>query len=284
MSIAVITQAYNEGFFLPIWLHHYGRLVGYENLFVIDDGSDDGSTDDPRIRNILRKEREPLNESEKASFISGYHAELLKRYDVAIFTDCDELIVVDPAAGVDFKTYIEAMIAVRSSCIRPIGFNVLHDVGREPAIDLDKSLFSQRHYLRFQKGYCKPLISSVPIQWTPGFHDCNLKTEVNKNLILFHLRSIDYQHSARRIRSLNTVEFSAHAIRANHSYHFRWEEDRYLKSLYDEQNAGIPTASRLELAEVFLRQVRGRDGGNPVVRVPARFTDAVQLSPSGGNP
>jgi len=38
-----MTMVFNERIFLPIWLAHYGVQFGYENLFIIDDGSNDGS-------------------------------------------------------------------------------------------------------------------------------------------------------------------------------------------------------------------------------------------------
>jgi hypothetical protein len=43
--IAAVTMAYNEAVFLPVWRRHYGAAVGEHNLFVLDHGSNDGSTD-----------------------------------------------------------------------------------------------------------------------------------------------------------------------------------------------------------------------------------------------
>ena len=42
---AAVTFVYNESFNLPLWRRHYGAQLGTENLFIVDDGSDDGSTD-----------------------------------------------------------------------------------------------------------------------------------------------------------------------------------------------------------------------------------------------
>lgn len=275
MKIAVITQVFNEDFFLPIWLNHYGRLFGYANLFVIDDGSDDGSLNDWRIRNIIKKKRAPLDESERAQFVSKVHSELLKKYDIVIYTDCDELIVLDPQAGGDLRDFLGQL---RVNCISFIGFNVLHDYGKEPDIDLKKPLFSQRHFLKFEWGYCKPLASRVPILWSPGFHKCNLATSTSRFLFLFHLRSIDYRNSVRRQKSLNSVSFSANAIKKNHSMHFRWDAETYLKHLYNEPNEGIPLASSLELADVFIQEMKVRNSSPPVVRVPGRFENTIELS------
>jgi len=39
-------MAYNESFYLKRWYRWYGSQLGIENCFVLDHGSDDGSTDD----------------------------------------------------------------------------------------------------------------------------------------------------------------------------------------------------------------------------------------------
>ncbi|MBV8156265.1 MAG: hypothetical protein JO278_01335, partial [Dyella sp.] len=44
-KVAAFTMVYNESLNLPIWLRYYGSLLGRENLFVLDDGSDDRSTE-----------------------------------------------------------------------------------------------------------------------------------------------------------------------------------------------------------------------------------------------
>jgi hypothetical protein len=50
-EVAAIAMVFNEPVFLPIWLAYYGVELGYENLFVIDDGSNDGFVCDGRIVN-----------------------------------------------------------------------------------------------------------------------------------------------------------------------------------------------------------------------------------------
>lgn len=39
LRIAVITECYQEQTMLPLWIKHYSRLVGQENLFILDHGS-----------------------------------------------------------------------------------------------------------------------------------------------------------------------------------------------------------------------------------------------------
>ncbi len=46
VRIAAITFCRDEGRMLPLWVRYYGGQLGLENLYVVDDNSEDGSTDD----------------------------------------------------------------------------------------------------------------------------------------------------------------------------------------------------------------------------------------------
>ncbi|MEO5652825.1 MAG: glycosyltransferase family 2 protein, partial [Marmoricola sp.] len=46
LRIAAITFCRDEGRMLPLWIKYYGAQFGVENLYVVDDNSEDGSTDD----------------------------------------------------------------------------------------------------------------------------------------------------------------------------------------------------------------------------------------------
>lgn len=61
-TLACVTMAYNEADMLPIWLKHYGRQAKPANCFVLDHGSDDGSTANLGGAHLLRLARSPLDE------------------------------------------------------------------------------------------------------------------------------------------------------------------------------------------------------------------------------
>ena len=87
MNVAAITMVFNEACFLPVWLKHYGSQLGYGNLFVIDDGSTDGSTANLAIANLITKKRCLFDEDARAQLISRFHEELLHLYDVVLYAD-----------------------------------------------------------------------------------------------------------------------------------------------------------------------------------------------------
>jgi hypothetical protein len=275
LKVAVITQVFNEDFFLPVWLNHYGKIFGFNNLIIIDDGSFDGSTNDVRIKRLVRKERTPLDEADRALLISLFHEELLKYYDVVIYTDCDELIVIDPLINIGLRDYI---IKLSFNSINVIGFNILHDRVTEAKINLGLSLFSQRRFVRFDSMYCKPLLSKVPIRWSPGFHGSNKERVFDDNLFMFHLRSIDYEYSRRRIKALNSIEFSTESLSSNFSSHFRSTEKQYLELLYTKMNEELDWVFASELKDVFYNNLRLQDGRGSTVAIPERFVNVIDLS------
>lgn len=272
MRGAVFTMCFNEHLFLPIWLAHYGRLFGPENCFVIDDGSTDGSSRDARIRNLVTRQRAPLDEDDRAALVSHFHAELLQHYDYVLFTDTDELIVLDPACGPDLREYLAATPFSHKT---PAGFDVIHHHRVEPALQLEGRLFAQRGYLRYRTDYCKTLISARPMRWIAGFHGASLPPAPDDNLFLFHLRAVDHEASRRRIRVLNQIRFSENSLQKVHGLHFRWDEATYLAHLYDAAEEDFERARVCDLAAY--RREHAADTGE-ILRIPERFADCIMLS------
>src|ERR1700712_6045729 len=77
LRIAAITFCRDEGRMLPLWIRYYGGQFGVENLFVVDDNSEDGSTDDLAC-NVLHipSIRGGKFESTPMKFLAGLAASL----------------------------------------------------------------------------------------------------------------------------------------------------------------------------------------------------------------
>ena len=92
-------MTFNETTFLPIWLHYYASQLGYENLYIIDHRSNDTSMWNARKKgalNIIRMEKEELDEEERAIHISLYPERLLNDDPAVISPDVDDIILPDP--------------------------------------------------------------------------------------------------------------------------------------------------------------------------------------------
>lgn len=275
MRIAAVTMVFNEQVFLPIWLTHYGQAVGYQNLFVIDDGSDDGSTSDSRILNIIRRPRGELDEAYRARLISRFHEKLLKHYDVVIFTDADELIVVDPDVDQSIASYLESR---DFGFLNPIGLNVVHRVEREPPINLGKPLLAQRRYMKFSPWYSKPAIARIPMDWLPGFHRCRSPQRFDRNLLLFHLRSMDVGVARERLRTLNSIVRSLDSRSRGYSRHFAMSEAEYFRQ-YIPNDADFRQAGEAEM-DLYALGIEPSPERS-LVRVPGRFRKCIVLSEPG---
>lgn len=279
MRIAAITQSYDEPLFLPIWVHHYGRLIGPENLFIIDDSPKRDIADRYTGLNVLRKPEGKFHENERALYVSLFHKALLQRYDAALYTDTDELLAPDPAYA---KSLGEIVASEPKLPLAAAGFDVLHNHLAEPAIDPARPLFAQRRYMQFQRAYCKPTISRRVMQWNSGFHIANGETKFCPRLLLFHLRAVDLDGARARHRSYSAVEFSRDTIEQRQSVQMRWESDKYIRSYFPTRNLDLAGCrdeidvenlySTTELVEAYASEETN------LFRVPARFADAVELS------
>ncbi|NHN84304.1 glycosyltransferase family 2 protein [Acetobacter musti] len=195
-SLAVVTMAYNEGELLPVWCRHYAAAVGAERCYVIDHGSSDGSTEALGGVNRIRIPRSPQDDTRRTRFISEFCASLLNWYDAVIHVDVDELLVANPDHFPSLAAY--------AACVEPggvrtaIGFDVVHALDGEPAIDWSLPVSEQRHWLRFSSAMCKPVLIRRSVAWAPGFH-CIDEAPAFDDLYLFHLRYADQPSGLARL-------------------------------------------------------------------------------------
>jgi hypothetical protein len=212
--LAAVTMAYNETTMLPLWLRHYGRQVGPENCFVLDHGSDDGSTSGIAA-NVIRLPRLALNEWERAHAVRDFCASLFIGYKYVLYSDADELVVPDPEMATVLTEYIA------SQDLPPIvdlfGTDVRHIEGEDP-IDLNSPISHQRKYTRPISSLCKATIISTRVDWHIGFHCLTRDHRPEfRDLFLFHLAHCDNGVMFERQRKRNSaapvgIPDSHHAI------------------------------------------------------------------------
>ena len=287
--IAAITFCRDEGRMLPLWVGYYGRHLGVENLYVVDDNSEDGSTDDlpcdvlhvPPIRNGKFN-------TTRMAVVGNLGRSLLELYDVVLFCDTDEFIVPDPARHDGLRAYIEAQSGLNA--VGSLGFNVVHNVGSEPPLDLDQPLLGQRRLAKFLPLMCKPAIKWVPEHWSAGTHGVRTPYAVDPDLWMFHMKFGDRDHlqeaADHRLRMVETD---------GRSQDTQWRQGGdSLVGLLERITAGVrtedvpefvpPTGERLaalvtEDPPGNFRAPRGSQMGlmekRPLVRIPERFYGLV---------
>ena len=285
LSVAAFTMARNEDTFLPIWVRHYGDALGRAHLFVIDDNSSDGSTEGLGEVNLIRLEPAPFDEEKRALTVSLMLHELLKFYDVVIFSDVDELLVVEPLLKLGLRDYIARHAGLHTNAI---GLNVIHNWFEEPPYTPALGVLMQRRFASFDPAYCKQPIHREPAIWMPGFHDTNRPVSTGVGLYLFHLRALDYATSRRRVRRLSDRQWAKSSIKKQLSNHLRKSEDGYLAEFYPQD----PEPFRVALPErefnghiAKVAALRGNGAGMatpelralaaPLLNIPTRFLSAV---------
>jgi hypothetical protein len=210
---------YNEPDFLPLWIKYYGTQFGMESLYIIDHGSDDGSTDHHTDVNVLRIPRSPMHDKKRAGFLSEFCSSLLNWYDAVIYTDIDEFLIPDPDSYLSLKAFTDQMTA---DTVTTIGLNVVHVPDIDPPMDVKINILAQRRWARFVFAMCKPLVTKVPIQWTPGFHSSNQPTNFDR-LFLFHLHNFDLPTSIRRLTKTRNMPWGDGPV----DHYQRWSDERH---------------------------------------------------------
>lgn len=189
-------MVYNEPDYLPIWLRHYARQVGTANCYVIDHGTDDGSTDGYGEVSFIRLPRTPLDEDKRVALVASIVSFLLSIYDAVIHTDVDEIVFADPRRHAELHSFCQQNDA---AVVTAYGFDIHQAMDSEPALDLARPILEQRRWVRFSAAMCKPVLVRKPVVWAPGFHCTSDDPIAMSELYLFHLRWVDLDVALRRL-------------------------------------------------------------------------------------
>lgn len=192
LRIAALTFCRDEGRMLPLWISYYGSQFGVDNLYVVDDNSEDGSTDDlPCDVLHIPPIRGGKFNSTRMAMVGNLGRSLLQLYDVLLFCDTDEFIVPDPDRHAGLAAYVEAKDSAGVNAVGSLGFNVVHAVESEPRLELDRPLLGQRRLAKFLPLMCKPAIKWVPAHWSDGTHGVRTPYRVDPDLWMFHMKFAD---------------------------------------------------------------------------------------------
>jgi hypothetical protein len=207
-NIAIVTMVYNEHVNLPIWIRHYTSHCPGAALFVVDHGSDDGSTSKLRGTNVIPLPRTPFDDGARAEAMSDLQHALLKFYDVVVYTDCDEMLVADLTRHGSLVAFLEEC---RQDVIAPVGLTVRRVAATDPPLNLSRPILAQPRHVEFAIGSRKPTIVLVPTRWAPGFHWCHQMPAHRLDLYLFHLNAMEIEIMLQRLQITSAMQWSERA-------------------------------------------------------------------------
>jgi hypothetical protein len=194
---ALVTMVHNEPVFLPLWLRYYSRYFEPDSIYVLDNESDDGSTDDGGFVRIPVRNRE-VDHTWMVRTIERLQHDLLGRYDMVLVTDVDEILAPVPEWG----TLGEYLDRFDEDWVNCLGYEILHLPEREPPLRLDRPILDQRRYWFPNDAYDKAALATVPMSWRPGFHGrSDYHFNLDPDLRLIHLHRMDYEICRDRHRT-----------------------------------------------------------------------------------
>ena len=273
MKVAVLTMAYNETINLPIWIKYYGDNFGRQNLYLLDHGSDDGSTAHLDINRFVLP-RGALDEVKRARLVSCMHKSLLQSFDCVIYTDADEILLPDPACYPSLSAYLERNYR---DVVGGVGLNIIHQQDREPALDTARPVLQQRSWVQFVSDGCKPLVARIPVAWAPGFHSCDAPLNIDPDLYLFHLKLMDFDLSLQRLELTRSILWSDEAIQLGHSVQHRFGQEEFQQKYFSDEmryvvDQNLPFDFHYELRDVTRRPgVVTPHYEGKIARIPDRF-------------
>lgn len=249
--IAVITDATSADFWFPKWHKYYSEEFGAEALHVVTylgHRADFKGFDLAALWDVPRAYDDKL----RARLISSHVSTLLKTHDVVVRCDVDEFLIPDLRRYSGLRNYID-------SCSMPYvsayGIDVFERSGDAPIEMSLPILITQRRYGIANTPLHKIAITTVPLEWAPGFHAATAPPAFD-SLFMFHMKFADIKR-----RSAWFDLMKASVLEGGDEYkYFSWTQEQMQghkaslsnRPLSSEHWANLPS---LEEQSLFLASV-----------------------------
>ena len=204
-TVAAVTMVRDDAFFLKAWLRHYGEMFGRENCYVVNHGRGQEVSDLAQGCNVIGIPGDPHRKFDikRWSLLNNLVGGLRRYYRHVIVGDVDELVVVDPDAGVNLRQWLET--AAEGRIYTPVGLEVIHriDIEQEPVTD---RILGPRRHVRLAPHYSKPCVVSAPAKLSRGGHFAQYdKLHTPDGLYLMHLKWCDFDAYVQAMDRRNAV-------------------------------------------------------------------------------
>lgn len=191
-TAAAVTMVRDDIFFLRAWLRHYGELLGRENCYIVNHGRGEEVTAEAAGCNVIGIPGDPHRnfDVKRWGLLNGIVGGLRRYYKHIIVGDVDELVVVDPQAGISLADLLES--TKENQVLTPVGLEVIHRIDLEEE-EIADSILGPRMHVRPAPHYSKPCIVSAPVKIARGGHFTQFDAlNAPDDLYLFHLKFCDF--------------------------------------------------------------------------------------------
>ncbi len=204
-TVAAITMVRDDPFFLRAWLHYYGTMLGRENCYIVNHGRGADVVAAAAGANIIGipGEHHKNFDMKRWRLLNGLVGGLKSYYDHVIVGDVDELVVLDPAAGMTLLDWLKTVPADR--VLTPLGLEVVHRIDIEPEA-ITTHILGPRRHARIAPHYSKPCVISTGTKIARGGHFTQYdKLHTPEHLYLFHLKFSDFPTYVDVMNARNAV-------------------------------------------------------------------------------
>jgi hypothetical protein len=209
METAVLTMVHTEHRLLKQWLHHYERIVGRSNMYVIAHGGDNEVMRLATGCQMIHAPRRRVDwrfDRLRFELINAYANYLLENYQCVIAGDVDELVFCDPQVSPNLLDYLAQFSD--KPVVTPFGFHIVQQRD-ELSLNDEVSFLKQRRFAVPDSDYCKPIVAFQRPSWSRGYHASKHAPFLPDHLYMTHLRCVDAgianDTAAKRQETANTA-------------------------------------------------------------------------------
>jgi hypothetical protein len=231
-DICFATFARNEKVRLPVWLKHYQQFADNEDIYIIDQNTTDGSTDNLPCNIIYEPNELVFDHKWLREMLTKNIKLLLEKYHIVVINECDELLITKN--NIELSNYLISKYKNLNVNICTNMINIVqHD--DEPDFDINEKISKQRRYMVGEGNGLKHIIyTHCKIQVENGFHDGD--GIYDNNLVSVHIHLLDKQWFIDKIHN-RIKEKNIYGAGDNHgcwTVHYKIEIiDENLKYYYD---------------------------------------------------
>lgn len=255
--LACFTIAQDEPYFLPRWVAHYTGQTGMcpEDVYVLHHTEVRGwapeeirALEDSFVRVVPVHRAVAFDHDWLRGTVADFCRFLLRSYEWVLFSEVDELVLPDPRRSLPWghlAHYLAYNPEVEElDSIGAVGYEVVQQPGEKP-LDRSRRPLAQRGYWYQSAIYSKTLLTRVPLEWGPGFHQVwiyggatgrVLTPAPPDGLILVHLHKVDRMVAVERIASARRRPWNPADLEAGRGWQNRAsneELDRYWSTNID---------------------------------------------------
>jgi len=230
---AIFTIQHNETFYLPIWINYYSKYFEPKDMYILAHNCSGKTLDilkdaeDSGINVTYLKTEDIFNHDWLLNQVHTTQRNLLERYNYVVFTDCDEIII---PTNCTLKEFLD---------------NATEDAYRCDGWEV------QEDKMYPSPGFCKTLISKVPLKYVHGYHTSVPEFPKYNNLPMYHIKRLNYEEAWKRNQKLLEEKWDKFAVDNRLSWQNRVPNEEEFKDSFYAKGDGIvdvPAEVMLELS------------------------------------